>query len=321
MSRNRTLVLTSEERSEFKRRLLRHHALPSGASRPLLSPYGRIIVGDSFDVLSCLPRESVDLIILDPPYNLSKTFGSVVFRKRSIDQYTLYLHTLFKLLRCLLKPTGTIYICGDWRSSISIYMAAREFFLVQNRITWEREKGRGAQRNWKNASEDIWFCTASNDFTFNVNDVKLRRGVRAPYRNKDGSPKDWNEAQRTRDTFPSNLWTDITVPFWSMPENTNHPTQKPEKLIARLILASSNPGDVVLDPFLGSGTTVTVAKKLGRLSCGIELDEEYAAIAAKRLSAAIPPPLGGSERTRTGIQGYSGGVFWERNTQRGGHEK
>ncbi|MEX2285516.1 MAG: site-specific DNA-methyltransferase, partial [Planctomycetaceae bacterium] len=106
-------------------------------------------------------------------------------------------------------------------------------------------------------------------------------------------------------THPSNLWTDISVPFWSMPENTDHPTQKPEKLIAKLILASSNCGDVVLDPFLGSGTTSVVAKKLGRKFVGIEVDEFYCCLAEKRLCVA---------EEDTSIQGHNQGVFWERNT-------
>lgn len=92
-----------------------------------------------------------------------------------------------------------------------------------------------------------------------------RRRVIAPYR-LNGNPKDWHESEtgNFRDTAPSNFWDDISVPFWSMPENTDHPTQKPEKLIAKLVLASSEKGDLVFDPFLGSGTTSVVAKKLGR---------------------------------------------------------
>jgi site-specific DNA-methyltransferase (adenine-specific) len=148
----------------------------------------------------------------------------------------------------------------------------------------------------------------SGDFTFNVEDVKLKRRVIAPYTDGQGQPKDWTESQqgRFRLTHPSNLWTDLTVPFWSMAENTDHPTQKPEKLLAKAVLASSNPGDVVLDPFLGSGTTSVVAKKLGRTYVGIEIDETYACLAEKRLAMAN----GGDE-----IQGYTQGVFWERNTQ------
>ena len=183
----------------------------------------------------------------------------------------------------------------------------RSHFTVRNRITWEREKGRGAQTNWKNASEDIWFCTVSDRYTFNVDAVKLKRRVIAPYRDRQGSPKDWQESRqgRFRLTHPSTLWTDISVTFWSMPENTDHPTQKPEKLVAKLILASSQTGDVVLDPFLGSGTTSVVAKKLERHYIGIETNREYCCLAEKRLAMAE-----GDRR----IQGYTDGYFWERNS-------
>ena len=108
-----------------------------------------------------------------------------------------------------------------------------------------------------------------------------------------------------RYTAPSNIWTDITIPFWSMPENTEHPTQKPEKLIAKLILASSNKGDMVFDPFVGSGTTAVVAKKLGRHYLGIERERKYVALTMKRLKIAEDDKA---------IQGYEKGVFKSRNS-------
>lgn len=100
--------------------------------------------------------------------------------------------------------------------------------------------------------EDIWFATNGNDYTFNLDAVKIRKKVIAPYR-VDGKPKDWVESEsgKYRDTCPSNFWDDITIPFWSMAENTAHPTQKSEKLIAKIMLASSLEGDIVFDPFFG----------------------------------------------------------------------
>jgi site-specific DNA-methyltransferase (adenine-specific) len=250
---------------------------------------------------------SVDLLVLDPPYNLNKRFGGTTFSRRSVEDYAGWLGEVLDALLPLLKPSGTVYVCGDWHTSNSIFAAVAPRLKVRNRITWEREKGRGAKTNWKNSSEDIWFCTVGDQYTFNVDDVKLRRKVIAPYRAEDGSPKDWSESRdgNFRDTHPSNLWSDITIPFWSMPENTDHPTQKSEKLLSKLVLASSNPGDLVLDPFLGSGTSSVVAKKLGRRYVGIEIEEEYALLAERRLELA--------ELDRT-IQGYAEGVFWERNT-------
>jgi site-specific DNA-methyltransferase (adenine-specific) len=254
-----------------------------------------------------LPHGFADLLVLDPPYNLTKDFHGVKFAQRAVDQYTSWLDNLLARLKPLLKPTASIYVCGDWLSSISIYEAAAKHFIVRNRITWEREKGRGAKRNWKNSSEDIWFCTMSDEYLFNVEAVKLRRRVIAPYRNADGSPKDWKSTENGdfRDTHPSNIWTDISVPFWSMPENTDHPTQKSEKFIAKIVLASSGPNAFILDPFLGSGTTSVVAKKLGRRYLGIDMNEEYCLLAERRLELA---------ESDTRIQGLADGVFWERNT-------
>ena len=183
-----------------------------------------------------------------------------------------------------------------------------EYYTVRNRITWQREKGRGSKSNWKNSMEDIWFATKSDDYTFNIDDVKIRRRVIAPYRD-EGEPKDWQETGngKFRDTHPSNFWDDITVPFWSMAENTAHPAQKPEKLMAKLILASSNEGDLVFDPFAGSGTACVTAKKLGRRFIGIEKNERYCVWAQQRLEMA--------EDDKT-IQGYEQGVFRERNYRR-----
>lgn len=300
---NRTITLTDSEREVLRQQLV---YMPVEAGTDLLN---RIVCADMFEAIQYIPRQSVDLLFVDPPYNLSKKFNNNRFNKMDLDQYAHWMDSWFKLLLPTLKPKASVYVCGDWRSSPAIYEVLSSYLYVHNRITWEREKGRGSSKNWKNASEDIWFATVSRDYYFNVEAVKLKRRVIAPYRDADGKPKDWNESREGnfRLTYPSNLWTDLTVPFWSMPENTDHPTQKPEKLLAKVILASTRPQDVVFDPFLGSGTTAVVAKKLGRNFYGIELEEEYCCLAAKRLLMAEQDPS---------IQGYSDGVFWERNTFR-----
>jgi site-specific DNA-methyltransferase (adenine-specific) len=266
----------------------------------------RIVCADSLTLFSALPRQFADLLILDPPYNLNKRFGTENFSEMSLAEYEKWFEGWFVRLLPLLKPTASLYVCGDWKSSAAVQRVLDRHVIVRNRITWEREKGRGAKANWKNASEDIWFATVSKDYFFNVEAVKLKRKVIAPYR-VDGQPKDWEDSLdgQFRLTHPSNLWTDLTIPFWSMPENTDHPTQKPEKLLAKLLLASSREGDFVFDPFLGSGTTAVVARKLGRHFLGIEMDESYACLALKRVELANDDPS---------VQGYAGGVFWERNT-------
>ncbi len=300
--RNRTITLSDSERDKYKKRLL---ILDRPVS--LDEILNKTIHQDVFEVLDYLPEKFVDLVFVDPPYNLNKTFNLTTFKEMESEKYEKWLDSWVSKMLRLLKPTASIYICGDWKSSGAIFNIAKKYFKIQNRITFEREKGRGAKSNWKNCSEDIWFCTMSKKYYFNVDAVKMKRKVIAPYRDELGKAKDWQEDEngKYRVTHPSNIWTDITIPFWSMPENTDHPTQKPEKLVAKVILASSKPGDVVFDPFLGSGTTSVVAKKLGRNYVGIEIDEFYSCLAEKRLEMA--------EKDKT-IQGYADGVFWERNT-------
>ena len=300
-SKNRTITLSEEEKQRYLSRciVLNEPALPSQV-------LGKVILGETMQTLPHLPSRFVDLLILDPPYNLDRTFSHAKFSKMQREDYMRYIRDMLMAVRKTLKDTATVYFCSDWTSSAMIEEVVSEFFFIRNRITWQREKGRGAKANWKNAMEDIWFATVSKRYRFNVEAVKLRRRVMAPYR-VDGRPKDWEKTKQGnfRDTCPSNLWDDMTIPYWSMPENTDHPTQKPEKLMARLILASSCPGDVVFDPFLGSGTTAVAARKLGRRFTGIEREADYCALACKRLEMAEINPS---------IQGYSGGVFWERNT-------
>jgi len=299
--RNRTLQLNSDERERVSKKLVRP---PIRANISLLA--GQIICGDSISLIGDLPERFVDLLILDCPYNLTKKFGDENFREKSSREYQQWFESWFVRVLPLLKTCGSLYVCGDWKSSAAIFNVLDRHVIIRNRITWEREKGRGANANWKNASEDIWFATLSNDYYFNVEAVKLKRRVLAPYR-ENGRPKDWDETGNGdfRLTHPSNFWTDLTVPFWSMPENTDHPTQKPEKLFAKLLLASSRENDLVFDPFLGSGTTAAVAEKLNRRFLGIERDETYACLALKRVELA---------KQDRSIQGYANGVFWERNT-------
>lgn len=300
--RNRTIQITEKDSSIFGKRLIN---LKSKISLDNL--INKTINQDIFKTIEYMPDSFIDILFIDPPYNMNKKFGASKFKESSIDKYTEWLDNLiFKLDRCL-KSTASIYICGDWKSSTSIHQVMEKYFIVRNRITWEREKGRGAKTNWKMNSEDIWFGTKGDKYFYNPDAVKLKRRVIAPYRTNSGKPKDWDETEdgQFRLTFPSNLWNDISVPFWSMSENTEHPTQKPEKLLAKLILASSEVGDIVFDPFLGSGTTSVVAKKLKRKFVGVEMDKNFAVIAEKRLEMV---------NQNNSIQGFRDGVFWERNS-------
>ena len=301
-SRNKTIDFSAEEGKRYLERCV-------SLSAPALAPeiMDKTILGDSFELMKLLPAGFADLVIADPPYNMNKSFGENAFHRLSDNEYFEYTRRWLALVRPLIKATGSIYVCCDWGSSAAVSAALSEEFTIRNRITWQREKGRGAARNWKNSMEDIWFATVSDDYTFNLDAVKVRRKVMAPYR-ENGKPKDWDETPdgNYRSTCPGNFWDDVTVPYWSMPENTAHPTQKPEKLLAKLILASSNEGDTVFDPFLGSGSTSVTARKLGRHYCGIEQNPQYCAWAEKRLELADKD---------SSIQGFKDGVFLERNSR------
>ena len=300
---NKTIDLTVEEGKVYLDRCIK-----VDDRTDVESILDKTLLGDTFEILSFMPEKFIDLLIVDPPYNIDKDFHGNKFKKSADIIYEEYTKEWIEKILPLLKSTASVYVCCDWKSSIVIAGVLKKYFHIQNRITWQREKGRGALSNWKNGMEDIWFATMSKDYTFNVEAVKSRRRVIDPYK-VDGKPKDWEETPEGnfRNTYPSNFWDDISIPYWSMPENTAHPTQKPEKLLAKLILASSNEEDIVFDPFLGSGSTSVCAKKLGRHYVGIEQNEQYCIWAEKRLESA---------NIDKRIQGYEEGVFWERNTKK-----
>ena len=294
--RNRTLTVSEEEIPELEKKV--------GIG---WTGDDCLINADFFDVIPQIPDNYFDLVIVDPPYNLNKKFSNFEFYQMTGTMYEEYLKSWFYLVCDKLKDNGTLYMCGDWKCSSSMQSVIQQRLTVLNRITWQREKGRGAKGNWKNGMEDIWMAVKNpKDYYFNVDAVMMKRKVIAPYK-VNGIERDWKEEEdgKFRMTYPSNFWDDISIPFWSMPENTDHPTQKPEKLYAKLILASSKEGDIILDPFMGSGTAPVVAKKLGRHYCGIEMNREYCLWAAKRIAKA--------DEDKT-IQGYKDGVFWERNS-------
>lgn len=298
--RNKTIDVSGEQAEKYLARAVQVEEM-TGAETD------KTLCGDLFAAAEKLVAagRKADLIVADPPYNLRKDFHGNVFSKESEAEYAAYTARWLDAVLPLLKEGGSMYVCCDWASSLAVGEALKSRLLVKNRITWQREKGRGAQRNWKNGMEDIWFAVKGENYTFHLDAVKIRKKVIAPYR-ENGKPKDWAEEEggRFRMTCPSNFWDDISVPYWSMAENTAHPTQKPEKLIAKLILASSDEGDLVFDPFLGSGTTSVTAKKLGRHWLGTEKNPLYCAWAEMRLERA---------ETEKGIQGFENGVFLERN--------
>ena len=277
-SRNKTIFVTQKD-------LKKYPSLKLKENIPKDDLKNKIFYNDFLKVSKFIPSNSIDLIVTDPPYTISKEFGKgkVSTNKTKFKVWCQeWIDECFRLL----KKDGSIYICINWEASSIIEELLDEKFIIKNRITWKRDKGRGAKTNWKNNLEDIWFATKSNEYTFNLKDVMIEKEVIAPYVDKEGKPKDWKEinGKKIRMTHPSNIWTDLTIPFWSMPENTEHPTQKPEKLIERIILASSNKNNLIFDPFMGSGTTAIVAKKLKRNYLGFEIEKKFYTLIQKRLS-------------------------------------
>ncbi len=301
--RNKTIEINKTEEVYLEKKLF----FPPQRPLTINEILNKTICANLYDVIDYLPKEFADLIIIDPPYNLTKNFNGFVFKESNEESYIEYLESwLYKVID-LLKPNGSLYLCGDWKNTAALQWVLNKKMSIINRITWQREKGRGAKSNWKNSMEDIWFAVKNpKDYYFDVEKVMVKKRVIAPYK-ENGKPKDWQESKegKFRMTYPSNFWNDISVPFWSMPENTEHPTQKPEKLIAKLILASSPENAIVFDPFLGSGTTSVTAKKLNRNYVGIEQNREYCLWTEKRLEMA---------NDQKEIQGYEDGIFKERNS-------
>ncbi|MGI6038161.1 MAG: DNA-methyltransferase [Limnochordia bacterium] len=250
-----------------------------------------IYAGDCFQGMAKMAPRSVQVIFADPPYLGKQKFSDFPYQRRA--DYLAWMDEFLRRAASLLRDTGALYLCCDWTYGGALQELIEKYLIIKNRITWQREKGRGAKRNWKNNMEDIWYAVKDEDqHIFNLEAVKIKKKVIAPYTDGKGRPKDWVETpggERFRWTHPSNIWTDLTVPFWSMGENTPHPTQKPERLVERCLLASSNPGDLILDPFMGSGTTAVVAKRLKRRFLGFEINPDYVRLARKRLQERLEP--------------------------------
>ena len=299
--RNKTLELSPKEIALYASK-----AVKLSQKSNLTDVINRVIRQDSFKALDLLPDGCIDLMIVDPPYNLTKNFGKSTFKEMDFDAYKKWLDKWLKKTVRLLKDNASIYICADWKTSICIPEAAGKYFILRNRISWEEKKAGEPKTTGKTVWKTSGFLPRERTIPLTLTPLRFRDPSLRLIATKKGTQglAGKKEKQRFRLTHPSNIWTDISIPFWSMPENTPHPTQKPEKLIAKLILASSNEGDVVFDPFLGSGTTAVTAKKLGRCYIGIEQEKEYVALACKRLEMAD------SNRE---IQGFENGCFKARN--------
>ncbi|RJP54439.1 MAG: adenine-specific DNA-methyltransferase [Anaerolineaceae bacterium] len=243
----------------------------------------RIIFGDALESLkSLIPDQSVDLIFADPPYNIGKDFNG---RKDKWDTEAEYLAWCYQWLDlCIqkLKPNGSFYVMSSTQAMPFFDIHLRKQSHILSRIVWHYDSsGVQAKRYYGSMYEPILFCVKDKEnYTFNSEDILIEAKTGAKRKLIDyrkPTPAVYNSRK-----VPGNVWEFPRVRY-RMDEYEDHPTQKPVALLERIILASSNPGDIVLDPFSGTFTTSYVAKKYGRQSLGIEIEEEYVKIGLRRL--------------------------------------
>ncbi len=245
----------------------------------------RIIWGDAIEALRSLPNNSVDLIFADPPYNIGKVFNGHIEKWETEDDYLEWCYEWLDLCVQKLNPHGSLYVMTATQFMPYLDIFLRKKMTVLSRIIWSYDSsGVQAKKYYGSMYEPILFCVKDKgNYTFNSNSilVEAKTGARRKlidYRKP--IPTVYNSEK-----VPGNVWEFPRVRY-RMDEYENHPTQKPIALLERIIKASSNEGDVVLDPFSGTFTTCYVAKELGRESIGVEIQDEYVKIGLRRLKIA-----------------------------------
>lgn len=232
----------------------------------------QIIEGNALKRLPHIPSESVDLIIADPPYNLGKSYGNNC-DQLEFDEYIEFSTRWLTEAYRVLKPTGTIYVFMGFRFISYLYdILNRELQMFFNSwICWHYTQGKGKTRGFSPRHDDLLMFTKSKAFKFNLDNIRVPQ-------------KYYRKRNNMRGANPGDVWQFSHVHYCN--ENRqDHPTQKPESLIERMVLASSDEGDMVLDLFAGSGTTMRVCQQLNRDCIGIELNPKYVKMIEKRLNS------------------------------------
>ncbi len=243
----------------------------------------RIIWGDALDALSKdIPDGSIDLIFVDPPYNIGKDFNGRKDKWNSDNEYLAWCYQWLDLCVQKLKPSGSMYIMAATQNMPHIDIYLRSKLEVLSRIVWYYDSsGVQAKQYYGSLYEPILFCVKDkSQYTFNADDILVDAKTGAQRKLIDyrkAVPTMYNAKK-----VPGNVW-EIPRVRYRMKEYEDHPTQKPTALLERIIAASSNPNDLILDPFSGTFTTSFAAKQLGRRSIGIEIEEKYVKIGLRRL--------------------------------------
>jgi adenine-specific DNA-methyltransferase len=268
-----------------------------------------IYQGDCLEVLAALPNESVDLIFADPPYNIGKVFGDFKDTWASDLEYAQWCYSWLELCLAKLKSSGSLYVMTSTQAMPYLDLWLRERITVLSRIVWHYDSsGVQAKKHFGSLYEPILFCVKdAKQYTFNTADIEIeaRTGaVRKLIDYRKAIPSLYSNTK-----LPGNAWYIPRVRY-RMPEYEDHPSQKPEALLERMIKASSNVGDMVLDPFAGTFTTSAVAQRLGRVSIAIEMQEKYVAAGLRRLgcsSEAAAQPLNKAyvRKNANGVRGLN----------------
>lgn len=245
----------------------------------------KIIHGDALEALQSLPDNSVDLIFADPPYNIGKNFNGHIEKWKTDEAYLEWCYKWLDLCIQKLKTNGSFYVMTATQFMPYFDIHLRKRLTILSRLVWSYDSsGVQAKKYYGSMYEPILFCVKDkNNYTFNTDDILVEA--------KTGAKRkliDYRKAVPTvynSEKVPGNVWGFPRVRY-RMEEYENHPTQKPISLLERIIKASSNEGDLVIDPFSGTFTTCFVAKSLGRNSIGIELQDEYVKIGLRRLKLA-----------------------------------
>jgi DNA modification methylase len=231
----------------------------------------QILEGDVLKLIADIKSQSIDLIIADPPYNLGKDYGNNHDLK-GFDEYLDFTRNWIREAHRVLKDEGSIYVFIGVRFISYLYdILDRELKMFFNSwITWHYTQGMGKIKGFSPRHDDILFFNKSANFKFNLDNIRIPQKYYRQRNNMTGAN-------------PGDVWQFSHV-HYSNPERENHPTQKPEALIERMVLASSDEGNLVLDPFAGSGTTLRVCQILNRNGIGFELNPDYVSMIKQRLS-------------------------------------
>ena len=256
---------------------------------------------DFFGGVGRIADASVDLVVADPPYGLGKDYGNDSDRRYGED-YLAFSRRWIDAVLPKLRPSGSLYVFLTWQHAPEVFSYLKTRMLMVNEIIWDRRVPSmgGSTRKFSSVHDNIGFFAASREYYFDLDSVRI------PY---DAQTK----KARSRSIFVGKKWLEVGYnpkDVWSVTrlhrqdaEREDHPTQKPLAIIERMLLASSPPGGLVLDPFMGSGTAAAAAAALGRRFVGFELNSDYHAIARGRVAAALPLQSKPAENERRTVDG------------------